>query len=97
MSKSTCQSCERTVIMVPIDGELVAHDPEVIRVTPARQVRGDSGGGIRMGTKTTPARRLHGDLCDTYQEQARRDRIASDQRAFNKKHGRLAPRRNHGL
>jgi hypothetical protein len=99
MPKNTCQSCNRTVMLVEIGGEMVATDPELINVVPATHVQGDGSGGIRMSTRTTPARRIHAERCEDYQNQTRRDRIAADLRAYNDKNGRppRAPRKNHGL
>ena len=96
MPKSTCQACKRTVLMVPIAGELVATDPELINVVPATHVTGDGSGGIRMSQRTTPARRLHVERCSDYVEQARREKLAREQREYNRQNGRQ-PRRNSGL
>lgn len=91
--------------MVRVGDGLVATDPELINVVPARHVMGDSGGGIRMGTSTTPARRLHDERCSDYAEQARRDRIRTEMLQFNTENsstprvtraGRAA-RKNRGL
>lgn len=100
MPKSTCQACKRTVLMVPIGGELVATDPELMNVVPATHVMGDSGSSIRMGTRSTPARRLHVERCEDYQNQARRERIQTEMRQFNaKQQGRAgrSARKNRGL
>jgi len=77
------------------NGEMVATDTEVIRVVPALQVTGDTG-GIRMSQRTTPARRLHAEQCATYVEQGKKERVARELREFNRKNGRT-PRRNEGL
>jgi hypothetical protein len=95
MAKNVCKDCNMTVVMTKIGSELVATDPELITVVTARHVTGEVTGGIRMSTSTTPARRLHAERCADYQESARRKRLADEQRAYNKQHGR--PPRNHGL
>ncbi len=103
MAKATCQNCERTVLLVRISGELVMTDPELISVVTAKRRpaadRSDGSGGIQMATVTTWARRVHSDLCETYKNAAEREKIAAEQRAYNRKHGRTAspPKRNHGL
>lgn len=103
MAKTTCRNCERTVLMVRIAGEMVMTDPELISVVPATQKsagdRADGTGGIRMSTATTWARRVHADLCESYKSQAARDKIAAEQREYNRRNGRAAAplKRNHGL
>lgn len=102
MAKTTCQDCNRTVVLVDIGEQRLMVDPELIRVVPASQrpaaLRSDGTGGIAMAHTSTWARRLHGELCLTYQAQAARDKIAREQRAYNRKNGRpAAPKRNHGL
>lgn len=99
MPKTTCRDCNRNVLLVRVGGELVATDPELMSVVPAQNKMyqgSDSGSRVVMGTKATYARRLHSERCSEYVEAARRDRIAADLRAFNKKNG-IAPRKNHGL
>lgn len=93
MAKITCHVCKRTVVMVRVGEGLVATDPELINVVPARHVMGDAGGGIRMGTSTTPARRLHEERCSGYAEQSRRDRLRSEMLQFNAQNGAMPPTR----
>jgi len=88
MPRQTCRDCNRTVVLAEVGGERRAYEPEVLQVTPAT-LTGE--GGVRMGDTVLPARRLHAPLCAGYVEQGRKDRIAREQRAFNKKH------RSHGL
>lgn len=100
MAKTTCQNCDRTVVLVDIGDRQVMLDTEIISVVPA--IASCSGsGGVRMSTRTTPARRLHAELCDAYQAQAQRVKIAAEQRAYNRKNGRGTPvpagRKNRGL
>lgn len=101
MAKATCPDCKRIVIMAEIGGTLVATDPELMTVVPARQRSSPSSDlpSIRMAHTQTYARRVHAERCADYQEQARRDRIAADLRAFNRKHGikPAAKARSHGL
>jgi hypothetical protein len=86
-------------MLVRVDGELVATDPELINVVPASHVMGPSGGSIRMGGSATPARRLHAERCDLYADEARKERLQMEMREFNQKNGQppRAPRRNRGL
>lgn len=99
MAKETCQDCKRTVLMVPVGGELVAADPEIINVIPAVHVQGDGSGGVRMSARTTLARRLHAERCESYREADRKAALAAEMRAYNEKHGHppRKPRRNQGL
>lgn len=96
MAKSACRACKRNVVMVEVNGDLVATDPEVLQGVQATYVPGHSGSGVRMSDRVIGIRRLHAEQCQSYQDQARRERIAAEMRAFNKKNGR-APRRNQGL
>lgn len=81
-SKSTCTSCSRTVHMIPVDGSLVAVDPEIIRV-----IRVGRHGGALAVSESVPARRLHAELCDTYQRDGRRDALRKELAAYNKLKG----------
>lgn len=97
MAKTTCQNCDRTVVLVDIGDRQVMLDTEIISVVPAITARTGSG-GIRMSTRTTAARRLHAELCDAYRAQAQRAKIAIEQRAYNRKNGRPpAARKVRGL
>lgn len=99
MAMSTCRDCKRIVMMVRLDGSLVATDPELINVVPAQHVSGPSGGSVRMGTNTTPARRLHAERCQVYQDEGRKERLRLEMAEFTKQNGQPArrPRRNQGL
>lgn len=99
MAKNTCRDCKRMVILVRLDGELVATDPELINVVPAQHVMGSNGGSVRMAAAATPARRLHAERCETYQDEARRERMRAEMAEYNKQNGRpeRQPRRNRGL
>ena len=89
-SKSTCLSCSRTVHMIPVDGAMVAVDPEVIRV-----IRVGAHGGALAASESVNARRVHAELCDTYQRDSRRDAIRKELVAYNKL--KRAPYRKRGL
>jgi len=65
--KTTCTACQRTVHMVPVDGSLVAVDPEVIAF-----VQSGVHGGTLASAKRTTGRRIHAELCDQYQREAQR-------------------------
>ncbi len=99
MAKSTCRDCNRIVMLVRVDGTLVATDPELINVVPAQHVMGAGGSSVRMATQTTPARRLHAERCEIYRDEARRERLSLEMREFNQKNGQppRPPRRNRGL
>lgn len=99
MAKTTCRDCNRTVLLVRVGDGMVATDPELIYVVPATHVMGPSGGGIKVGASKTLARRLHDELCESYQSKARADRLAAEMREYNKQQAAptRAPRRNRGL
>lgn len=99
MAMSTCRDCNRIVLMVRLSGSLVATDPELIHVVPAQHVGGSGGGSVRMGTATTPARRLHSERCHDYQDEGRKKRLRLEMAEFTKQNGQTArqPRRNRGL
>jgi hypothetical protein len=101
MSRPTCKDCHRNVVLVRVGDGLVATDPELIMVIPASnrvpsQDTAQDLPRIVMASRQTFARRLHSELCQSYQDRARRERIADEQRAYNKKNGK-SPRRNSGL
>lgn len=95
MARTTCRDCNRNIMMARVGGELVATDPELITVVPARNEARSGEPRIRMAESSTFARRLHSERCMEYQEQARRERIAAEMREFTKK--QESPRRNRGL
>lgn len=76
---STCSSCGRTVRRLHIDGESITLDTEMISVVPMRE-RGASAAGV------VHARRLHAELCEVYQRDARREKTRKEMRAYNKQH-----------
>lgn len=80
-AKSTCRKCNRTVVVLEIEGRKVETDPELINVVPL-----DGEPTFVM------ARRAHADLCERYQETARKERILAEQRAYNLKNGKADPR-----
>lgn len=101
MAKATCSDCNRNVIMVRIGGELVATESELIMVVPAQRktYQGDMQERTVMASSTTYARQLHAARCADYVEQARKQRIAGEMRAFNERQARAgrAARKNRGL
>lgn len=103
MAKNTCRDCNRNVVMVRIGGNLVATDPELIMVVPARErtpsPRAEQS-GIVMASRQTFARRVHAERCADYKEQDRRDRLSAEMREYNRKHGgagKASRNRNRGL
>jgi hypothetical protein len=80
VKKSTCHQCSHTVHLVPVDGRLVAVDPEVIAVIPA----GEHGGAISTG-QLTNGRRVHAELCGTYVQQRSSEKLKREMRAFNRR------------
>ena len=102
MPKTTCRDCNRTVVMVQLGENLVATEPELITVVTAREKPPSPSMSlprIEMATRQTFARRLHAELCAEHKERGRRDRLAAEQREYNRTNGTPArpPRRNHGL
>lgn len=55
--KTTCRACSRTIHMIPVGSGLVAVDPELIAVVTSGKAQHQQ------------ARRVHAELCDTYQRQ----------------------------
>src|SRR5882762_2870700 len=98
MAKSTCQECHRTILMANIGGQLVATDTELISVVRVRQRTGDGSDlpRLEMASKTDFARRVHAERCEDYQNQARRERLSAEMRAYTANQKR-SPRRNKGL
>lgn len=79
-AKSTCGNCSRTVHMVTVGDDLVAVDPEVIRI-----VRVGTHGGTMTGQLPINARRLHAELCETYQRDDRRAKTRLEIAEFEKR------------
>lgn len=82
-STTVCSSCSRTVRIVPVDGKMVAVDPEVIAVVPV----GRHGGTLAAASSTT-GRRVHAELCETYQRDDRRQERRKEIAAYEKKQGK---------
>jgi hypothetical protein len=73
---TTCGACHRMVRLIDDgSGARVAADPEIITVV-------TGGAGPRL------ARRLHAELCERYQEDARRQRTTAALKRYNRRHGR---------
>ncbi len=72
--KSTCRKCNRTVIVLEVDGAKVETDPELINVIP-----------LEGAPAFAMARRAHADLCERYQQDAARAKLREDLRKFNQK------------
>lgn len=66
--------------MVPVDGRLVAVDPEVIAVVAA----GEHGGATSAGVVVN-GRRLHSGLCEVYQRDDRREKMREEMRSYTKR------------
>lgn len=64
-AKTTCRKCERTVVVINVDGVRYEVDPEIINVVTL------DGGEI------VHARRAHADMCTNYQLE-RDKRVAKD-------------------
>lgn len=75
-NKSTCRKCNRTVIVLEVDGRKVETDPELINVIP---IDGDPAFAM--------ARRAHADLCDRYQQEAAKARLREEARRFGRRRG----------
>src|SRR5678815_1466179 len=92
----TCRTCKRLVVMVRIDGQLMATENALINVVPAFVTSDSTGQHVQMGDAPVQARQLHAALCPVYAEQDRRKRLAGEQRAFERQQQR-AKGRNYGL
>lgn len=64
-AKSTCRKCERTVVVVNVEGVRYEVDPEIINVVTLE------------GGEIVHARRAHADMCTSYQVE-RDKRVAKD-------------------
>lgn len=66
--------------MVMVDGKPVACDTEVITVVQSGRL------GETVATKaTTTGRRVHAELCDSYQEAEKRERTRRELAAYNRR------------
>jgi hypothetical protein len=81
--RSACPSCKRTVRMVSVDGKLTAVDPEVIAVIPS----GQHGGALSSARQMT-GRRVHADVCDSYQRQDQRIANRREMAAYTKRNSK---------
>lgn len=106
MAKNTCHNCKRTVVLVATGDGVIATDPELINVVPARETFHASSEQPKIVMRGGPtfARRVHADMCEGYVEQARKERIRAEMLQFNQNQtapkaeraGRAA-RKNRGL
>lgn len=92
----TCGTCKRLVVMVRVDGQLIATENALINVVPALVTTDSAGTHVRMGEAPVQARQLHASLCPMYAEQARQKRIVSEQRQYEREQQR-SKGRNYGL
>lgn len=92
----TCKTCKRLVMMVRVDGQLIATENALINVVPAIVTTDSAGTHVEMAEAPVQARQLHAALCPMYAEQDRKKRIADEQRAFERGQQR-AKGRNYGL
>lgn len=67
VKKTTCRKCNRMVHLMVVAGKTVVTDTELIAVV----VMG-KGGGPPPHTDTSHAKRLHAELCLTYQSEFER-------------------------
>lgn len=70
-NKSTCRKCNRTVIVLEIQGRKVETDPELINVVPL-----DGDPAFVM------ARRAHADLCERYQLDNQKQRLTEEKKRY---------------
>lgn len=66
--------------MIPVDGKLVACDPEVIAIVPS----GRLGETVAVHATMT-GRRVHAELCDGYQLAEERERNRREMAAFTRR------------
>lgn len=76
----TCGKCDRAVQMVKVDGSLVAVDPEVTTFVPSGRL-----GEVVAVSATVTGRRVHAELCSTYQIQDERKKRERELAAYNRK------------
>lgn len=83
-NKSTCRKCNRTVVVIEIEGRTVEVDPEIINTVPI-----DGAPAFVM------SRRAHADLCERYKIETERAKLRAEQRAF-KPRTLIVPRKRSG-
>jgi hypothetical protein len=76
--KSTCRTCNRTILVVDIDGRRAEVDPEIINTVPI-----DGAPAFVM------SRRAHADMCESYMIAARKLKIRAEQREYENKKPRI--------
>lgn len=79
-SKETCRRCSRTVQLVSVNGQMVAVDPEVIAIIPS----GRLGETVAVKAAMT-GRRIHAELCESYQLAEQREVRRRELAAYNRR------------
>ena len=80
---ATCNKCQQAIHLVASDdGKQVAVDPEITAFVPAAP-----RGGTLAGAAVVTGRRVHAELCATYQARRERDRVREEQRGSRRKAG----------
>lgn len=86
--KALCGKCARPVQMVKVDGVAVAVDPEVMSFVPSGRL-----GEVVAVSSSATGRRVHAELCTTYQLDAERERHRRELAEYNRRN----PRKTRGL
>lgn len=81
--RSTCAKCSRTVQMVRVGEALVAVDIEVMAFVPSGRL-----GELVSAGSTVTGRRVHAELCTSYQLEAERERNRREMGAYNRRRGK---------
>jgi hypothetical protein len=89
--KTTCGKCSRPVQMVRVAGDLVAVDPEVMAFVPAGKA-----GEVIASNSTMTGRRVHAELCTSYQLEVEREQRRRELADYNRRNG-VGPRKTRSL
>lgn len=88
--KMTCGKCSRPVQMVKVDGSLVAVDPEVMSFVPSGRL-----GEVVSAAAAMTGRRVHAEMCTSYQLEAEREERRRELAEYNRRNGN--PRKTRSL
>lgn len=90
--KSTCGKCSRPVQVIRTDSGPVAVDPEVMAFLPSGRL-----GEVVQGGATMTGRRVHAEMCTSYQLEADRVRERDQRKRELTEYNRRNPRKVRSL
>lgn len=89
--KTVCGKCSRPVQLVKVDGSMVAVDPEVMSMIPSGKL-----GEVISASAAVTGRRVHAEMCTSYQLEADREKRRRELAEYNRLHGQ-GPRKTRSL